>query len=127
MLVPGPPGSGRQAKGQGVTVQVRTSRVGRGAALALILGDCDIIQGLHFRVPLMDVGESATVPADYSKYRCGPQGSRRLHPPPHAALSLEMTLPAAGPGLTWGCSQGRSKWRPPTRSGVRAESSLPAG
>lgn len=34
-----------------------------------------------------------------------------MHPPPHAVLSLEMTLKAAGKGLTWGCSRGRSTWR----------------
>lgn len=91
-------------------MQVQASQVREEPEPVLIVGDCDVIQGLHLSVPLTDVGESATVPAD-SKYRCGPQGSGSPYPPPQAALSLEMTLKAAGTGLTWGCSRGRSTWR----------------
>ncbi|XP_033709865.1 peptidyl-prolyl cis-trans isomerase FKBP8 isoform X2 [Tursiops truncatus] len=87
MLVPGPPGSSRPAKGQVVTVQLQTSLENGTRALDL-------------SVPLMDVGETAMVTAD-SKYCYGPQGSRSPYIPPHAALCLEVTLKTAvdGPDL----------------------------
>lgn len=49
MLVPGPPGSSRPAKGQVVTVQLQTSlengtRVQEEPELVFTLGDCDVIQ-----------------------------------------------------------------------------------
>ncbi|XP_033709866.1 peptidyl-prolyl cis-trans isomerase FKBP8 isoform X3 [Tursiops truncatus] len=86
MLVPGPPGSSRPAKGQVVTVQLQTSLENGTRALDL-------------SVPLMDVGETAMVTAD-SKYCYGPQG-RSPYIPPHAALCLEVTLKTAvdGPDL----------------------------
>jgi FK506-binding protein 8 len=104
-LVPGPPGSGRPAKGQVVTVRLQMSlengtRVQEEPELAFTLGDCDVIQALDLSVPLMDVGETAMVTAD-SKYCYGPQGSRSPYIPPHAALCLEVTLKTAvdGPDL----------------------------